>query len=152
METQIPAFLEINSRLATGGYPSREQLADIAQAGYRVVINLATSASAGWLADEGTMLEQLGVKYHHIPVDWQEPKREDFAAFCDLMAQHASQRVFVHCQANMRVSAFVFIYRVRQLGDDRTWAERDLLSIWTPNERWQAYIGGILAAPRDEAS
>ena len=48
--------------------------------------------------------------------------------------------VFVHCAANMRVSAFVFLYRVLNQGVGVSEAERDLHAIWQPDEVWSRFI------------
>ena len=58
--------------------------------------------------------------------------------------------VFIHCAANMRVSAFVFIYRVRFERIDRTLAERDLFAIWQPDEVWSRFIEEQLKASSEK--
>jgi protein tyrosine phosphatase (PTP) superfamily phosphohydrolase (DUF442 family) len=50
--------------------------------------------------------------YVHIPVNFKAPTSQDFRAFCRVMEAFEDRPVFVHCAANMRVSAFVFLYRV----------------------------------------
>jgi len=47
--------------------------------------------------------------------------------------------VFVHCAANMRVSAFVFLHRLRH-GADRKTTETDLAKIWQPNGVWRVFL------------
>jgi len=52
--------------------------------------------------------------------------------------------VFVHCAANMRVSAFMYLYRLihERLSDEQ--AKSDLHRIWTPNDTWQAFIQQVI--------
>jgi hypothetical protein len=50
------------------------------------------------------------------------------------------QRVFVHCAANMRVSAFLFLYRVLHEGVPVAEAETDLRAIWEPDEVWSRFL------------
>jgi protein tyrosine phosphatase (PTP) superfamily phosphohydrolase (DUF442 family) len=52
----------------------------------------------------------------------------------------ATQPVFVHCAANMRVSAFMYLYRLIYEGMSDEQAKSDLQKIWTPNDTWQAFI------------
>ena len=54
------------------------------------------------------------------------------------------QKVFVHCAANMRVSAFIFLHRLRH-GVDRVTAENDLKKIWQPDGVWREFMNQRLA-------
>ena len=56
------------------------------------------------------------------------------------MAAFDDRPVFVHCAANKRVSAFVFLYRVLHQRVSRFEAERDLHAIWQPDEVWSQFI------------
>jgi hypothetical protein len=56
------------------------------------------------------------------------------------MQAFAERPVFVHCAANMRVSAFVFLHRVLHEQVLRTEAEQDLHAIWTPDAVWSRFI------------
>jgi hypothetical protein len=44
----------------------------------------------------------------------------------------------------MRVSCFVFLYRVLRLGLPVETALQNMLAIWQPNEVWQRFIDAIL--------
>jgi hypothetical protein len=48
--------------------------------------------------------------------------------------------VFVHCAANMRVSAFLFLYHVLFKNVPASEAERDLHAIWQPDAVWTRFI------------
>jgi protein tyrosine phosphatase (PTP) superfamily phosphohydrolase (DUF442 family) len=82
----------------------------------------------------------MGLTYVHIPVDFKAPSARDFRAFCRVMEAFDDRPVFVHCAANMRVSAFVFLYRVLCQDVAQAEAERDLLAIWQPDEVWSRFI------------
>ena len=105
-------FLPINERLATAGQPTREQFAAIADDGYTLVINLAPSDSSNAIPDEESAVSGAGMRYEHIPVDWQQPQLDDLKRFFETMTQSREQKVFVHCAMNLRVSSFVYLYRV----------------------------------------
>lgn len=136
----------VDDRLGTSGQPSEAQLADIAAAGYRVVINLALHDDPRYsLPDERGAVEALGIEYVHIPVVFTAPKDEDVARFFDAMDAHRDQKLWVHCAANYRVSAFLGLYRVLRLGWDRDAAFEQLKSFWEPNEVWRDLIERALA-------
>jgi hypothetical protein len=73
-------------------------------------------------------------------VDFKAPSPRDFQAFSRVMDAFAGRPVFVHCAANMRVSAFVFLYRVLRQGVAIADAERDLHAIWQPDEVWSEFV------------
>ncbi len=137
-------FLQISDRIATSGQPTEEQLAAIATAGYKVIVNLALPNSPNALPDEAAVVQSLEMDYIHIPVLWEEPTLEKAQQFFDVMQANGGKKVFVHCAANMRVSAFMYLYRRLVEGVDATIAQRDLHQIWEPNERWQVFISNVL--------
>ena len=99
-------FIQVNELVATSGQPTEEQLAALAQDGYTAVINLAPHNSSNSLPDETGSVTSLGMSYHYIPVDWENPTAEDFAQFAQTMTQLADEKRLIHCQANYRVTAF----------------------------------------------
>ena len=101
MET-IRDYYQIDDFLATSGQPTPQEFEPIAWAGYKVVINLATSKSTNALRDEGTIVTDLGMVYVHIPVLWSEPQLKDVRLFCKMMQLFDGQRIWVHCAKNMR--------------------------------------------------
>src|SRR3954467_7332058 len=123
--SNIYNFRPIGERLGTSGQPTQAQFQDIRNAGYEAVINLALPTSDNAIAQEGSIVSRLGMAYVHIPVNFQNPTEPDFQTFCGMMKALGDRRVFVHCAANMRVSAFVFLYRVLQLRVPQAEAEQD---------------------------
>jgi protein tyrosine phosphatase (PTP) superfamily phosphohydrolase (DUF442 family) len=136
----ISNFLQLSDRIATAGQPTIEQYPAIAAAGYQVVINLALTDSPNALADECTIASNLGLEYIQLPVIWTEPTLADFQAFMNTMAKYSAQKVFVHCAANKRVSAFLYLYRQIVEGIDEVTAYQDLVKIWIPNPIWQDFL------------
>lgn len=144
MLSDIHAFRAIGKRLGTAGQPTEEQFHLIREHGFEAVINLALPTSDNAIPNEGAIVAGLGMRYVHIPVDFSSPKAEDFRAFCGVMGAFEGQRVFVHCAANMRVSAFVFLYRVMHQRTPAADAQVDLHAIWRPDETWSRFIEGQL--------
>jgi hypothetical protein len=65
--------------------------------------------------------------------------------FFEAMESHKDRRVWVHCAANVRVSAFLGLYwRIRGgWPEDRAFAL--LRDIWQPNAVWTEFIASQLA-------
>jgi protein tyrosine phosphatase (PTP) superfamily phosphohydrolase (DUF442 family) len=82
--------------------------------------------------------------YVHLPVVWESPTAEDLQRFFAVLDQNRGRKVFVHCALNMRVSCFVFLYRVLRLGVPAEVAWPDVLRIWQPNEVWQRFVDHML--------
>jgi protein tyrosine phosphatase (PTP) superfamily phosphohydrolase (DUF442 family) len=162
-------FVQLSDQIATAGQPTIVQYPAIANAGYKTVINLALKESTSALPNEEMIAANLGLEYIHIPVLWEAPTLENFQEFANVMNAHSDQKIFVHCAANKRVSAFMYLYR--QLEDslvaeskaaptrterpcqrvDEETAKVDLEKIWQPNEIWQNFIDRVAssALPRN---
>ena len=139
--------LRVSDALTTSGQPTEEQFRRVRDAGFRRVINLAPHGTENALPDEAATLAGLGIEYVHIPVDFRAPSEEDFAHFCEAMRAAEGEPVWVHCAANMRVSAFVYRYRRDVLSENSESAARDLKKIWEPFGVWKTFV-----APRAERS
>lgn len=138
--SDIYNYHAIDDHLSTGGQPTPSQIKMIQQNGFDAVINLALATSDNAIPNEGSLVAGYGMKYVHIPVEFSAPESRDFHFFCGVMHSLRDQSVFVHCAANMRVSAFLFLYRVLFSGVDPMEAERDLHAIWEPDEVWSQFI------------
>src|SRR5688572_30153395 len=121
----IRGYLRLSDRIATSGMPQPEHFTCIREAGFDVVINLALPTSDNAIPSEGELVSTQGMTYIHLPVKFDAPQPEDFERFSRMMDACQNQRVFVHCAANMRVSAFMFLYRLRRREATRDAAERD---------------------------
>ncbi len=122
--------------------PTAEQMKEIADAGVQVVINLALTTSQGALPDEDNVVESLGMKYIHIPVEWNNPTRQNLDDFFSAMDEYKEEKVLVHCQANYRASSFVMLYRVLRLGWKKEEAIPVMEKMWNPEDFpvWQKFI------------
>ena len=162
MLTDIRNLHEASSTVMTSAQPSEAQLAEIAAAGYQVVINLGLHDDKRYaLADEAGTVEALGMRYEHIPVPFAAPTRVLLEQFFAAMRRHDGRKRWVHCAANFRVSAFVGLWRVLEQGWPRETAFDILRTVanehWAPDATWQAFIDAQLAgrarvAPQREGS
>lgn len=141
----IRGYLQLDDRLATSGMPEPEHFATMRAKGFEAVINLALATSDHAMPNEGELVSAQGMTYVHIPVKFDAPQPEDFERFSRVMKVFDGRRIFVHCAANMRVSAFVFLHRLRGGNVSRADAERDLRKIWEPDGVWREFINRTLA-------
>jgi protein tyrosine phosphatase (PTP) superfamily phosphohydrolase (DUF442 family) len=143
----IRDFLWITPTFATAGQPTERQLTAVAAAGFETVINLIHPSSTFFLPTEEALIARLGLTYVWIPVVWTRPERADFDAFCAALDDHRDRRCLVHCAANKRVSAFVYLYRTvhRKEADDD--ARADLYDIWRPEGVWADFIAAVRGCP-----
>ena len=144
--TKIYHYLPLSEKLITSGQPTREQFDSFPAAGIQTVINLALPTSSNALADEEEIVHLLGMEYIHIPVVWENPTKADLDAFFAVMERHSGKKVWVHCAANMRVSAFVALYRILRKGWEREKAFKDTYRIWDPftDPVWGKFINSAL--------
>jgi protein tyrosine phosphatase (PTP) superfamily phosphohydrolase (DUF442 family) len=141
----MPAnFLIVTDRIHTSAQPTRAQFVELKANGYALVINLATPASAGAIADEGSLIAKQGISYVNVPVDFRAPSLQDFDLFSTILRQTGSRRVLVHCQVNKRASAFTFLHRVVHDGiaPDEAW--KNVVTIWEPDPQWIDLIRVVL--------
>ena len=138
-------YRRVNDRVCTGGQPSEEQLRSAAAEGFQTVVNLATINPRYSLDDEAGLIHSLGMTYHHIPVDWENPQASDFAGFESIMQDHRQDKVLVHCAANFRVTAFYSLYAMKHLGWTEAQADEFRASIWAGSNYpiWEKFIGDI---------
>jgi protein tyrosine phosphatase (PTP) superfamily phosphohydrolase (DUF442 family) len=136
----------VDARLGSSGQPTVAQLGAIADAGYTTVINLALHDDPRYsLPDEAGSVRALGMDYVHIPVQFAAPTRENLAEFFRAMDARRGQRVWVHCAANIRVSAFLGLYWTLREGRDRGQAFALVRTLWEPDPIWARFIADCLA-------
>ena len=139
---EILNFYQITDTIGTGGQPTPDQFTSIRDAGFTSVINLAMPDSPNALVNEGEIVTKLGMTYIHIPVPWQSPSIQDLERFLGFMEILQKQKIFVHCAANYRASAFTNRHlRLNQnLPEEK--ATSPILRQWLPemDEKWKKII------------
>lgn len=143
MLDNITNFLAIKPWLATAGMPTEEQMELLHLHGFQNVINLALEDSPGALVNENQIVKSLGLQYFHIPVVWEKPMKSDFDKFVSIMQPLANKKTFIHCVLNMRVSVFIYLFRVYFLHEAHEIAYQDVLIIWEPDQTWRSFIKEI---------
>jgi len=126
--------------LWTSGQLSEKDIDGLSKYGIRTVINLSPPNSSNALRGEAEMVTGLGMNYIQIPVKWEQPTIEQLEQFCIALRTHEGRPCWVHCAKNMRVSAFLYIYRSIFLNEPEETASDPMVEIWEPNPIWKAFI------------
>ena len=134
-------YHRVNDRLVTGGHLLDGGTSALAEQGVKVAIDLRDDPPSG----ESERFAEQGIEWINIPVEWRDPKKEDFERFSETMSEHQNDHVLVQCAANYRASAMTYLYRVvvENVPDDE--ATEDLHAVWNPdeNDTWREYINDI---------
>ena len=147
MDTSLPNERKVDEEIITGGQPTEAQLQAAVREGVRTIINLAPSDERSALPDEAGTVQALGMTYHYIPVDWENPTAQDFATFEQVMQARAAGKTLIHCAANFRVTAFFSLYARKHLGWSRAQAAAFRASVWDGSNEpvWASFIAGMNA-------
>ena len=151
MLEDIPNFLALSENVLTGGMPNQEQLADAAQRGVDLVINLAPHEVLNALPNETDLVTSLGMKYINIPVIWTTPTKAGLDRFMDIMDENKDKKILVHCQANFRATAFMALYRILRQGWNADEAMEGMQQIWDTEDYpiWKMFIEENLKRSRE---
>jgi uncharacterized protein (TIGR01244 family) len=121
----IPNYVELSSRIGTGGQPTEEGMKLLAEKGYKSVINIRSSAEQFDLAGEEKLALQLGLRYYLVPFVAREPSEAQALAFNVLMSALKDNKVFVHCGSGNRVGSLMMIYLALEEGMPADKAEQE---------------------------
>ena len=142
---EIRNFRLAGPTLATSGQPQEHHFPLMAAEGYKSIINLALHNDPRYsLRDEAASVAAAGLEYVHIPVQFGNPRAQDFATFAEAMDRLQAGKVWVHCAANMRVTAFLGIYRVTHQHWTRESGFELMRSVWEPDAVWSEFIAAQL--------
>jgi uncharacterized protein (TIGR01244 family) len=143
MTTQdIFNYHKVSDQVITGGQPTAAQLKSAAAEGFTSVINLATERPEHLKQEEGDLVRSLGMTYHHIPVEWDDPRPADFEAFEGALQALGAQKTLIHCAANFRVTAFYGLYGMKHLGWSEAQADAFRMQMWQGSNypTWEKFI------------
>ncbi len=106
---------KINDDLAIAGQIDLEQLQQIAQDGFKSILNLRSPAELGFLPDEQPKAELLGIDYVNLPFEAE--------LITDQTATHVLQQinqlpkpVLVHCDNAVRAAAIALMHIATRQG------------------------------------
>lgn len=131
--------------LWTSGQLTKGDILALPELGIEAVVNLALPTSSNALPGEAELVTGLGMTYIQIPVEWEAPREEDLLLLVGILSALDKKKIWLHCARNMRVSAFVYLYRRMTLGEDELAARRLMDLVWQPDPVWQSFIQETLA-------
>jgi protein tyrosine phosphatase (PTP) superfamily phosphohydrolase (DUF442 family) len=136
---------QVSDWLWTSGQLSEQDISRLPGLGIEVVINLALPTSSNALPGEAEFVTRQGISYIQIPVVWERPELHQLAQFFGTLKALEGSKIWVHCAKNMRVSAFIYLYRKLCLAESEETAVHPMQEVWVPNETWQAFIDNAVS-------
>ncbi|MBC1220075.1 hypothetical protein GNF10_32825 [Nostoc sp. UCD121] len=100
---------KINDQLAIAGQITLDQLKQIADEGYKSVLNLRLPDEAGLLADEQQKTEFLGLYYVNFPTKNEDINHQSMLQIYQAIAE-LPKPTLIHCDNSIRSAAIVLLY------------------------------------------
>lgn len=135
--SKILNYIKINELISTSGQPKPEEFEYIANEGFEVIVNLAVSCSSNALENEDKIVTNLNMTYIHIPVNFENPNLSDLKLFLTILQSLESNKVWIHCAKNYRVSAFMYVYHKYILHTPFEQIDLSIFETWQPSLPWQ---------------
>lgn len=131
-------YVQINEKIATSGHLNVDQIKSISGMGYSTIINLAPHSAQEILPNEGKIVATHFMTYVNIPVPYEDPQHQ-LKMFFAVMASLKDQKVWVHCEQNTEVAAFVYLYQryEQRLSHDQALSE---FTEGTPDQTWLEFF------------
>jgi len=136
----IPNFFQYNSLLASGAQPSEEDIRELKNNGYQVIVNISPSSTRNALANEAQITENYGIDYVHFPVDCSNLRPTHYNVFKGILNGLADKKVFVHCGGNIKSSNLLHMYHVIEKRVDERESLQILKKIQNPEPKWFVYF------------
>lgn len=123
--SELPRFHKVTAGLYRGGQPGEDGFRLLKEMGVRTVINFRSET------EEKAIVETLGMKYVHIPLNaWKRVPEDSIRTFLQILGDRANEPVFVHCRRGAdRTGIMVGIYRVAFQGWDARRAYKEARTI-----------------------
>jgi uncharacterized protein (TIGR01244 family) len=99
---------KITNELSIAGQPTLDELQQLAEDGYRTVVNLRSPNEAGFLNDEQQQVEDLGLCYAHIPIQIKSLSLDDLL-LAIRQSTELPKPMLVHCDSGIRSSIVVLM-------------------------------------------
>jgi uncharacterized protein (TIGR01244 family) len=135
----ISTFAQVETTIACGGSTRPEAIKEIANMGFKSVINLRLASEQGALVEEeGQAVKAAGMRYVHLPFDAQNPDPHLIDNFIAAVTAPANQPAYVHCAAGGRAASLWMVKRVLADGWDeqRALTEANALGL---NDRFRPF-------------
>jgi len=138
--SSINNFYQYSESLSSGAQPTAEQIEALKAEGVEYVFNISPVSTPNYLSDEAGIVEKLGMKYIHYPIDCSNLQATHFLVFNGIMEGLRGKKVFVHCGGNIKSSNLIHMYQVKSEGRSEQESIKDLLNVQQPEQKWFEYF------------
>ncbi len=104
----MPDVKKVSDEFSAGGQPSPADLGQLAEQGFKSIVNLRSTDESGALANEHQLAEAAGLNYVNVPLQPTEANAELTAQVISEL-KHLPTPVYFHCGAGARASAAALI-------------------------------------------
>lgn len=111
-------IIKLDNDYAIGGQPNLKQLHELANEGYRSIINVRQEGETAQPLspeEEGIEVLERGMEYAHLPFSYKELTHDKIKHYCKKMAE-LPKPMLVHCQAGRRAGIMMAIYHAHKHG------------------------------------
>lgn len=106
---------KINDELAIAGQITSEQLKQLADDGYKSVLNLRSPDEQGLMENEQEKVEFFGLQYINFPTNIEEINHQSTLNIFQTINQ-LSKPTLIHCDDSIRSAAIVLLYIATKQG------------------------------------
>jgi uncharacterized protein (TIGR01244 family) len=145
LQPEVPRFLCINEKIATGAQPKPEAYTKLAQSGFRSVLSLRTANEGVDLKMDRELTEAAGMRYIHIPVVTAAPDPKRVDEFIRAVKQEKNHPMLIYCGSANRVAAFWMICRIVEEGWTEENAMEEAVKIGLTRPELKAFVQSYLA-------
>lgn len=110
--------IRLNATFTIGSQPNEEELKNLAQQGFRSVLNFREDHEDDQPlspSTEGIIVRELGMEYANIPVSYQNLQVEQIEVLRNLL-EDLPTPIFAHCYRGKRAAIFVVLQQAIQEG------------------------------------
>lgn len=106
---------KINDELAIAGQITSEQLQEIAQEGFKSVLNLRSPDEDGFLSNEQEQAQALGLSYLNLPIKL-EAINDEIGTRVFRVINELPKPILIHCSSARRAAALVLMFIATRQG------------------------------------
>ncbi len=114
----IRNFGAVNENIFRGGAPTSEALQELKALGVKLVLDLREDGQGR--LEEKNKVEQLGLRYEHIPMRvMSAPRPAEIEQALSLLLREQSAKIYIHClRGKDRTGTVIACYRIQHDGWD----------------------------------
>jgi uncharacterized protein (TIGR01244 family) len=104
--------IKFNYAITVGGQPAREDLRQLADEGFKAIVNLRPKGEDDQQLDpevEADIVRELGLRYLNLPVTMDSISEDKVDSFRRQLAE-LPEPIYVHCSAGKRAGVFVMMH------------------------------------------